>query len=163
CVDLCCVDALHAVGAFFHYPSAPHGYVRVAKAIEAGGHPIGIKPEIESPHFIGAVIRAVACADTAVVNHLVETFVIVERCADGTDEFAGGLLAMHARHGLKIRFRIFEAAAIVIVDPDPLHVASGHDFVFADDGDVIFRVARDHAGFATGAAAQVNGHAPGIA
>src|SRR5215471_3904601 len=44
-----------------------------------------------------------------------------------------------------------------------MHLASAHDLVFADDGDVVFRLAGDNAGVATVAAVEVDGHRPFVA
>src|SRR4029077_282642 len=98
-VDFRFVDALHAVGAFLHDSAAADSDIRVAQAVEAWSHPIGIKPEIKAAYFIGTVIGAIARADAAVVNHLVEAIVIVEGGADRAHHLAGRLLALHARDG----------------------------------------------------------------
>lgn len=41
-----------------------------------------------------------------------------------------------------------------------MHFAAAEDLVFADDGDVIFGLAGDDAGVATGASVEVDRHAP---
>ena len=52
---------------------------------------------------------------------------------------------------------------VVAVDADPVHLAAAHDLILADDRDIVFRHAGDHAGVAAVAAVQVDGHAPGVA
>src|SRR5580658_10841797 len=73
------VDALHAVGAFFHDAAAAYGDVGIAHSVEAGRGVIRKQQEIEAANFVGAVVRAVARADAAVVNHLVQAFGAVDR------------------------------------------------------------------------------------
>src|ERR1017187_3659745 len=50
------VNALNAVGAFFHHAAAAYGDVRIADALEALCIPIRIQQEIEAPHLVRAVI-----------------------------------------------------------------------------------------------------------
>ncbi len=62
-------DALDAVGAFFHDAAPADGDVRIAHRFQAGGVIIGVLEKIESPHLVGAVVRAITRADAAVVDH----------------------------------------------------------------------------------------------
>ena len=67
-------------------------------------------------------------------------------------------------------FRIFRVFAIVLVerfrarvvavDPKPMHRAAMRDLQFADDGNVVFRLTRDHARAATGADVKIDIHSP---
>ncbi len=70
---------------------------------------------------------------------------------------------MHARHGLMPEARCVECAGKVAVHANPMHLASHRDLRFADNGNVVFGLAREHAGVATDARGQINGHAPAMA
>src|SRR5579872_5472966 len=162
-LDFYRVDALHAVGAFFHHAAAAHADVGIAHAKQAGRLPIRVQQEIEAAHFIRTVVGAVARAHAAVVDHFVQAFRAVDRRGHRADHFAGGILAVHAEDRFVVRPRIVYAAFIVTVDADPVHVAADHDFFFANHGDIIFRLASHHTAAAAGAGVQVDGHAPGVA
>ena len=58
--------------------------------------------EVEAPHLVGTVVGAVARADAAVVDHLVEAVGAVDGGLDGTDLLARGRLAVHAGHRLEV-------------------------------------------------------------
>src|ERR1700722_980735 len=161
--DFCGVDALHAVGAFFHHAAAAHGDVRIAHAVQAGRGVIREQKEIEAADLVRAVVRAVASADAAVVDHFVQAFRAVNRGADRADNFARRVFAVHAEHRLVVGFRRVEVAAEISVDADPLHGAAFHDLLFADHRDVVFGLAGDDAGIAANTFVQIDGHTPGIA
>src|SRR5258708_6116754 len=80
-------DALHAISAFLHDAAASNRHLRVVKQFHALSGEVGILEEIEAPNFIGAVIRAVTRADTAVIDHVVEPIIAVHRSANRTDHF----------------------------------------------------------------------------
>ena len=69
---------------------------------------------------------------------------------------------MHAWHRLEVRFRIGAVALVVRIDAQPVHVASAIHLLFADDSDIVLRLAGDDAIVATNASIQVNRHAPGV-
>ena len=56
------VDALHAVGALLHHAAAADGDVRVALHLERRRVPVGVEQEVEPPHLVGTVVRAIARA-----------------------------------------------------------------------------------------------------
>src|ERR1700723_1082063 len=161
--NFCGIDALHAVRAFFHHAAAAYGDVGIAHAVEAGRGVIRIEQEIEAPDFVRAIVRAVARADAAVVNHFVQAFGAVHRGADGADHFAGRVLTVHAEHRLVIRFGIVYAAAEISVHADPVHRAALHYLFLADDRNILFGLAGFDAGVAAHAFVQVHGQAPGVA
>ena len=99
--DLAGADALHAIGAFLHDAPAAHRHLRVSHQAKTLGGEIGVLEEIETAHFVGTVVRAIARADAAVVNHVVEAIVAVDRRRHRADQFARGVFAVHARHGLE--------------------------------------------------------------
>ena len=82
--------------------------------------------------------------------------------ADRADDFAGRVLALHAGHGLEVGLGIVAVALVVGVDADPVHVTAELRLLLADDGDVVFRLAGQHAVVAAHAGVEINGHAPGI-
>ncbi len=82
--------------------------------------------------------------------------------AHGADHFAGRVLALHAGHGLKVGFGIVAVALVVGVDANPVHVAANDALLLADDGDVVFRLAGDHAVVAAHAGVEIDRHAPGV-
>ena len=51
-------------------------------------------------------------------------------------------------------------AGVVAIDPDPVHDTAMGDLQFADNRDVVFRLAGDDTGAATGADVEVNRHTP---
>src|SRR5271170_8101228 len=156
------VDALHAVGAFFHDSAAAHGDAGIAQAIQAGRGVIRIEQEIEPSHLVRAIVGAVARTHAAVVHHFVQAFGAVHRRADGADDFAGRVFAVHAEHRLVIRFGIINAAAEIGVHADPVHRAALHHLFLADHRNIIFGLAGDDAGVAAHALVQVHGQAPGV-
>ena len=93
--ELLLLDTLHAEGAFFHDPSGTHGHVRiqhqtthfvVLRWIDILELIIPVIAEpVEAAHFVGTVVGAVAGADAAVVDLLVQTFVAVRSCEHWTD------------------------------------------------------------------------------
>ena len=124
--------------------------------------------EIEPPHLVRAVVRAIPRADAAVVDHVVEPLGAVHRRADGTDQFARSVLALHAGDGLEesadcvrssrglfVGDRLF----VVAIDADPVHFAAAHHLLFADDRDVVLRLAGDDARVAADAGIEIDGHA----
>ena len=72
-LDLGGVDALHAVGAFFHHAAAAHRDIGVLLQLRGSRvSKIGVLEEIEPAHFVRAIVGAIAGADAAVVNHVVQ-------------------------------------------------------------------------------------------
>src|SRR5262249_46201778 len=90
--DLLWANALHAVGAFFHHAAAADRHLGIAHQAQAFRGEVGIPEEVEAADLVGAVVRAVARADAAVVDHVVETVAAVHRRAYGTDDLAGRVL-----------------------------------------------------------------------
>src|SRR5213075_650691 len=120
--------------------------------------PLVVIEVIELPHLIRAVVRAVTGADTSVIHHQVQPFLIVHRGIDRTDVFARSRFTMLAEHRLRDHLRLvypfvellllfgvetFKASAgvpgpgVITVDPYPMHLASATHLVFADNGDVV--------------------------
>src|SRR5208337_3753648 len=153
------VDALDAVSALFHHAAAAHGDFGISQEFQLGRIPILEAQEIEAAHFVGAVVGAIARADAAVVDHVVQAFRAMGRCAHRADLLAGRVFALLARHGLEERLRIIErgivlggiagrfaagsrfGVRIVAVDADPVHFAAAHDLILAHHGNVIFGLA----------------------
>src|SRR5581483_287182 len=103
-------------------------------------------------------------ADAAVIDHVVQAFRAVHSRMHWADRLARRVLAVHARHGLEERpFGFGLVALVVSVDANPVHLAAARDLFFADDGNVVFRLAGDHAAVTADATVQVDRHAPGVA
>src|SRR5262249_31838858 len=112
--------------------------------------------------------------NAAVVGHVVQAFSAVSRRADGADLLARRVLALLARHGLKESFGIVERLVIrrgiagfrigfvIAVDANPVHLAAAHHLIFADHGNVVFRLASDDAGVASITTVQVDRHRPAV-
>src|SRR5690606_11300396 len=154
------LDALHAVRALLHDAAGADGHVRVHRHALSRGLARRVVQVVEPAHLVGAVVRAVAGADAAVVDHHVEALLAVHRGVHRAHVLAGGPLAVHAGDGLDDGPRILELAREVAVHPQPGHLAAALDLVTADDRDVVLDLAGDDAGVAAGAAAQVDRHAP---
>ena len=161
-LDLRGVDALHAVRALLHHAARADGDVGVAHRLERRRVVVGVVEEVEAADLVRAVVRAVARADAAVVRHVVQAVVAVRGGLDRADRLARRVLALHARHRLVEDFRVVDVAAVVAVDAQPVHLALAHHFFLADDGDVVLRLAGDHAAVAAGADARVDDHRPGV-
>src|SRR5882762_1125120 len=99
------VDSLHAVGTLFHNAAAAHSDVGIAHAEQAGRFPVRVETEVESPHLIRTVVRAVARAYAAVVDHFVQAFRAVNCRGHRADDFARRVFTVHADHGLMVGAR----------------------------------------------------------
>jgi hypothetical protein len=81
-----------------------------------------------------------------------------------TDHLAGGFLAVHAGPWLEVRIRIIQLIPLVVaVDPDPVHLATVLNLLFADDRNVVFGTAGDGTGIAADAGVEIDRHAPFVA
>ncbi len=116
--------------------------------------------EIEEAHVVGAGIGAKARADAAVVDLRVQPFGRVIAGVGGADRLAGRLVALLAQHRLKADARVGEIALPVALDANPVLGAAARGLVLARGGDIVFRMARDHARFAARAAVQIHHHVP---
>src|SRR5208282_5210964 len=161
-IDAVLGDALHAISTFFHDAAAAHGHIRIAHHLVLRRFPILEEKEVEAPHFVWAVIGTIARAHAAVVDHVIQAFGAVHSCAHGTHYFARRILTLHARDGLEVCLGIIAVALIIGIDTQPVHVAADHDLLFANDRNVVLRLAGDGAIIAADAGVQINGHAPYI-
>ena len=87
----------------------------------------------------------------------------MHRRADGTDALTGRVLALHARHGLKVRFGIGSRPAVIGIDANPVHLPPAQDLILADDRDVVLGLAPHDARVASDAGIDVDGHPPFVA
>src|SRR4029077_2115399 len=127
---------------------------------------------VEAADFVRAIVRTVARADAAVVDHVVQAFGAVDGGADGAYLFAGRVLALLAWDRLEECRRIIERwvvarwiicrgmdrLLVITIDADPVHFAAAHNLIFADNRNVVFRLARDDTSVAAVAFIQVDGH-----
>ena len=72
------------------------------------------------------------------------------------------ILTLHAWHGLEVDAGIGRIAFVIRINADPLHLPAALYLLFADDRDIVLRLARHRARLTSDAGIQVNGHAPGI-
>ncbi len=68
--------------------------------LKVGRVPVRVEQEIEPPHLVGAVVRAIPRPHAAVVDHVVEAFVAVNRGLHRADVLARRVLAVHAQDRL---------------------------------------------------------------
>ena len=124
--------------------------------------PVLVEQEVEPPHLVRAVVRAVARADAAVVDHVVQAFSAVGRGGNRADDLARRVLALHAGYRLMVGLDrgVEVVAGEVVIDANPVHLASVGDLLLADDRDVVFGDAGNRAGAAAGARRQVDRHRP---
>src|SRR5207253_1999862 len=97
----------HAISAFLYHATAADRDVRVqAEPLATTLRGVaGILKEIKAPHFVGAIVRAIARADAAVVHHVIEPVVAVDRSVDRADQLARRILALLAGHRLELHGR----------------------------------------------------------
>src|SRR5436190_22888894 len=62
------VDALNAIGAFFHHAARTHSHVGIFYQLLGRTQAIVILKKIEASDFVEAVVRAIACTDATVVK-----------------------------------------------------------------------------------------------
>src|SRR4029453_11384471 len=109
------------------------------RALEASAARVFAVPVeiVKPPHLVRAVVRAITCADAAVVDHGVEAFAVVHGGGDGADLLARRGFAVHAHHGLEddIRPRVVDRSFEIPIDANPVHLAVDQYILFADDGD----------------------------
>ena len=160
--DLRLIDALHAVGAFFHNAAGAHRDVRIMQELGALRFKVAVQEEIEATNFIGTVIRTVAGANAAIVGHVIEPFVAMGCRMNGTNQLARSIFALHARHRLMIHLGIVQRAFVVTIDANPMHLPTAQDFLLTYHRAVIFGDASDDAGIAADARVDIDSHAPGV-
>src|SRR5690606_32203003 len=157
-----CTDPLHTIGAFLDHASPACSDVRIMDLVRSLGRPLVIVEPIETPNFVGAVVRACPRADTPAVDHLIEPFAGVHRRVHRANNFTRRFFAMHAKHGLEERLGLVCASSVVSVDAQPVHLASTGDLFRPDDRHIVFGLAGDNACIATEAEIEIDRHAPGI-
>src|SRR5665213_187115 len=123
-LDLYRLDPLYAVRAFLHHAARTHRHVRVAHELQALRVVVREQQEVEPPHLVWAVVRAVSRANATVIDHRVQAFGRMHRGAHRADLFAACVLAVLAGHRLEVRLGSMEVALEVRIDADPLHVAA---------------------------------------
>ena len=117
---------------------------------------------IEVADLVGAVHRARARADAAVVDLHVEAVLVVIRGSDRAHRLARRRLAVLAQHRDEAQLHVGILAFPVALDADPLHLAALRESLLADDGQIVLGLARDHARLAAGAAIEIDRHGPGV-
>ena len=117
-LNACLVNALNAVRALLHNSTASDRDIGIVEHSEKRNSwfviyanvklslVIRVVEVVEASHLVGAVVRAVASTHAAVVNHLVESFVTVNRRSYWANGLARSLFAMHAPNWLPGNLRI---------------------------------------------------------
>src|SRR5205807_6999072 len=137
-------DSLHTVRTFLHHTAAAHGYLRVAQQLERRCCEIAVLEEVEVTDLVWAVVRAIARADTAIVDHVIQPLRAVNGGTHRTHQLTWSGLTLHARHELLQDPRIVACALEIGVDSQPQHVASAADLLFANHRNVVLGLARNH-------------------
>src|SRR5262249_22168832 len=102
-IHLCRTDALDAEGALLHHPRTTHGDVRVELEVERCW-PVVFEP-IKAADLVGAIIVAIACADTAVVDLAVQPLLSMVRRVHWTDGLTGRVVTLLTQHGHQVEWR----------------------------------------------------------
>ena len=124
---------------------------------------VRVEQEVEPPHLVRTVVRAVPRADAAVVDHVVQAFVVVLTSPPPGRPARTARPRTAAGHRLVVGLRRVEVALEVRVDANPVHLALRVDLLLADDRDVVLGHAGGDADAAAGAGVQVDRHAPLVA
>ena len=110
---------------------------------------VAVVEEVETTNFVWTVVAAVTRSDTAVVNHVVQTFATVNRCGNRANRFARSVLTVVTGDGLVnddfvIRLSsvfVVKVVAVVAVDANPVHLATTPNFCSTHNGNVVFSLA----------------------
>src|SRR5205085_11490552 len=126
--------------------------------------------EIEAPDLEGTVVRAIPGADAAVVGHDVQPVFAVNGRVYRANRFARRVFAVLAHHRFVHDLGVLRILALVLVEgllarviavePQPMHGPAVAHLEFAHDWNVVFALAGNNAGAATGADIEVYRHAP---
>src|SRR5215831_12301030 len=117
---------------------------------------------VEAPHLVGTVIGAITSADAAVIDLLVDALGAGGGREHRAYRFARRVSTVLAHHRLVDYGRIVLGTVVVVINTNPVHDPSALDLILSDDGNVVFRLAGDHASRASDARVQVDHHAPGV-
>src|SRR5207247_1171119 len=85
-------DALDAVRTLLHHAAAADRDIRIAQQLQGGRVEVAVLEEVETADLVRTVVGAVARADAAVVDHVVQALVAMHRGADRTYDFARRVL-----------------------------------------------------------------------
>src|SRR5580704_11797991 len=116
------IDALDAVSALLHHASAADRHIGITHAVQALRFEIRIQQEIEAAYLIRAVVRTIARAHAAVVNHLINAVAAMHRRGNRADQLTRCVLALHARHRLIVELGVVPIAFEVSVHAQPVHM-----------------------------------------
>jgi len=98
---------------------------------------LSVVVEVETTHFKGTVIRAVASPDTAVINHVVETLRAVYGSRDRAYVLTRSGLTLLARDRLVYYLGLCLVTDEVAVHTNPMHLTTAADLILTDHRDVI--------------------------
>src|SRR5438093_2402828 len=131
-------NALNAEGALLHYALSAHGDIGIELPVERLGKRIllavrlTVTEPVEVADLVGAVVRAVARADAAIVDLHVQPIRRVIGGVHRTHGLAGRVAAMLTEHRDEARLELFRELAIVRalevpLETDPVHLAAAAD------------------------------------
>ena len=145
------LDPLHAHAALFHHSPGAHRHIWVQHHAAQGVRHVEIKflvfrvvVPVEAPHLVWAVVGAIARANAAVVDLLVQALRTRGGGQDRADGLARGILAVLAHHGLMNTDRIFLRTAVITVNSDPMHDAASFNLVLSHYGNIVLCLAGNH-------------------
>src|SRR5471030_2074551 len=163
------LNPLHAQAALLHHAASAHHDVGIqhhpaqrAFHVEVEVRILGVVIKVESPHFVGTVVGAVARPHAAVIHLRVQPLGTGGGGEYGTDRLAGSVATMLAHHGLVDAAGIVLGADVVMVQAYPVHDAGALDLVLSHYGNIVLCLAGDHAGGTSGTRVHVDSHAPQV-
>jgi hypothetical protein len=153
-------DPLNTKGALFHHALGANRHLGIPGVLKR------FMPnrvvEIEEPHGIRAIIRAIPRADTPVVYLGIQSFFGVICCEHRAHGLARGLVAVLAQDGHEASTDIGEFALEITFHPDPVDRAALRCLGITGDANVVLGMTCHYASLAPGAEIQVDYHSPSV-
>src|SRR6185437_2762949 len=114
-------DALDTEGALFHHTASAHRHVGIARD-RRPLFQLCIGVVVEASYFVRTIVGTEPRADTAVVDHQVQAFLVVHGGAHWTHDLARRLLAVHAQNRLQQHGGCILGSGELPVDAQPMHL-----------------------------------------
>jgi len=107
---------------------------------------VGVIEEVKATYFVWTVVTAISSTDTAVVDHVVKSFMTVNRRSDRTNRFARSILTVMTGHRLMndhlvivlSRLFVVQVVTVVTVDANPVHLATAANIITSDNRHIVF-------------------------
>src|SRR5262249_49505942 len=142
------LNALHTQAALLHHAAGAHRHIGIEHhAAQRALHVVveirilGVVVPIEAPHLVRTVIGAVASADAAVVDLLIDALGAGGGGVHRTDRLARCVPAVLTHHGLIKTGGIVRGPAVVVVDANPVHDANTPYLILAHHRYIVLRLA----------------------